>query len=116
MFLDGIRIQYNSGVVAGAWIWVLASVVLAAVLWSARFQPLIAGIPAAWFLIRFAPTLLGAPGMPRWYPDWIGPYVLPNLNEGALVVTGLLVTATIGGVLRRQESRELVAESEAVPR
>lgn len=101
-FRFGAQMAEIGAVTRGSWLLILASFVLAAVMWSARLHPLIIGIPAAWFLIRFAPALFGAFVVPDWYPEWLGNYILPDLNSSAYIVTGLLVAATVDAVLRRR--------------
>lgn len=115
-FLSAVRTADSRGLMASGWLLILGSFILAAVLWSPRFHPLITGVPAAWFLIRFGPTLLGTAGTPDWYPEWIGRYILQDLNEAAFIVTGLLVAATLGELFRRRPSEASVAQSEQVAR
>lgn len=88
------------------WALFVSGLVLAVVLWAAVLHPLIPGIPAAWFLIRFAPTLLGAAGSPSWYPDSIGRHILVDLDASAFILTALLVAATLYSVWRKPGQRE----------
>lgn len=113
-FRFGIELTEIGSVRAGSWLLVLGSGVLAAVMWAGRLHPLITGIPAAWFLIRFAPALFGAFGTPGWYPEWLGRYILPDFNSSSYIVTGLLVVATVAAVLRWRSRPASVLETEQV--
>lgn len=99
-FISAVRSPDNAELAEAGWLLLLGGVVLMAVLLSAHLHPLITGIPALWFLVRFGPLLLGVGGVPEWYPQWIGRHVLIDANEAAFVITGLLAAATTEALLR----------------
>lgn len=93
----------DEGALTGAfWMLVAVGVILVAVVFAAQLHPLIAAVPAAWFLVVFGPVLLGVLGTPNWYPEWVRSYYLQVGGEAAFVVTGVLVAATITAFFRRR--------------
>lgn len=95
--------RVDEGALASAfWLLLAVGVILAVVVFAAQLHPLIAGVPAAWFLVVFGPVLLGVLGTPNWYPEWMRSYFLQVGGEAAFVVTGVLVAATITAFFRRR--------------
>lgn len=97
-------VQEGVATIAGpGWLLVALGVVLVAVVVGADFHPLIAAVPAAWFLLLFGPTLAGMEmGTPGWYPDWMTSYSLQAISPAPFIVTGVLVAGTIAAYVRHR--------------
>ncbi len=108
-----VRVQQGSLASAG-WLLVAAGILLVAVLWGASLHPLVTGVPAAWFLLRFGPSLVGIYVFPTWYPTWLQTSVLEGLGDTAFVITGILLTATLLALARRRSTSRSLSQVEAV--
>lgn len=99
-------VQEGVATIAGpGWLLVALGVVLVVIVVGADFHPLIAAVPAAWFLLLFGPSLAGMQmGTPRWYPDWMISYALQAISPAAFIVTGVLVAGTIAAYVRHSPS------------
>lgn len=96
-------VQEGVATIAGpGWLLLAVGVILVAVVVGAEFHPLIAAVPAAWFLLLFGSFLAGmAMGTPGWYPDWMTSYALQAISPAAFIVTGVLVAGAIAAYVRR---------------
>lgn len=103
-FRAAIDLAQVERLTGAGWLLTLAGVVLAAVLWSARIHPLIVGVPAVWFLVRFAPLLLGAGTVPSWYPEWITNHVLVDANGASFLTMALLSVATLAELISHRQT------------
>lgn len=106
-------VQEGVATIAGpGWLLVALGVVLVLIVVGADCHPLIAAVPAAWFLLLFGPSLTGMQmGTPRWYPDWMTSYALQAISPAAFIVTGVLVAGTVAAYVRQ---RLFASEPEAV--
>jgi len=113
-FRAAIDLADFESLTGAGWLFVLGGVVLAAVLWSARIHPLIAGVPAAWFLVRFAPLLLGVETVSGWYPEWLSNHVLVDANGVSFLTMTLLSVATCAGLFSHRRFDASATEDEQV--
>lgn len=71
----------------------ISGVVVGAVALLARKHPLLAGIPAAWFLILYGPAAFSGTA-PSWFPAWMTEHFLVTASPAAFLATGVFVAAT----------------------